>query len=101
MRLAARLVRRGPRGLRLPLDADPEALALGDVVFFDRALDRFLAGPSSDSERHALGVLAAKPIDAATGKVSRGHSWPILLKKFQVEARCKSAQIVPTSEIDD
>jgi hypothetical protein len=46
-------------------------------------------------------VLAAKPIDAATGKVSRGHSWPILLKKFQVEARCKSAQIVPTSEIDD
>jgi hypothetical protein len=27
--------------------------------------------------------------------------WPILLKKSQVEARRKSAQIAPTSEIDD
>jgi hypothetical protein len=32
---------------------------------------------------------------------SQSREGPILLKKFQVEARRKSAQIVPTSEIDD
>jgi len=42
--------------LRLALHADPEALALGHVVFLHGALDGFLGVPADDRKREALSL---------------------------------------------
>jgi hypothetical protein len=55
--------------LRFPLDADAEALALGNLVFLDRALDRFLAGPAGDCERQSFGF-ALKDVHAQRGWIT-------------------------------
>ena len=52
--------------LRLPLDADAEALTLGDVVFLKGAFNRLFAVSRSDREGQTL-RLALQQVDAPAG----------------------------------
>jgi hypothetical protein len=65
-------------GLRLALDADPEALQLWHFVFFNRASERFLAVPARDREgaRPSASEFcgwAARQMPRS--KVRQGSSW--------------------------